>query len=66
MKDFPGSWQWRHWYVASFLLLNETLTEILARGCVSGEQCVNLQKDIGKDENGEYKWDYIDGWEELE
>lgn len=68
IRDYPGSWQWRHWYATScFLLLMERmLTEFLTRGCVSGEQCVNMQKTLGRDEDGEYRWDYIDGWEELE
>ncbi|KAL2169718.1 hypothetical protein VTG60DRAFT_5771 [Thermothelomyces hinnuleus] len=35
-------------------------------GCVSGEQVVNIQQKIGKDSNGEYRWDAIDGWEDLE
>jgi len=35
-------------------------------GCVSGEQVVNMQRKIGKDKNGEYNWDAIDGWEDLE
>ena len=42
------------------------LTEFWARGCVSGEQVVHLREKIGKDDNGEYRWDAIDGWEELE
>lgn len=36
------------------------------RGCVSGQQVMNIQQIIGKDGNGEYQWDMIDGWEELE
>ncbi|AEO54679.1 hypothetical protein MYCTH_2297494 [Thermothelomyces thermophilus ATCC 42464] len=35
-------------------------------GCVSGEQVVHIQQKIGKDSNGEYRWDAIDGWEDLE
>lgn len=35
-------------------------------GCVSGEQVMNMQNKIGKDKNGEYNWDTIDGWEDLE
>ncbi|AEO65689.1 uncharacterized protein THITE_119498 [Thermothielavioides terrestris NRRL 8126] len=35
-------------------------------GCVSGEQVVNMQEKLGVDKNGEYNWDMLDGWEELE
>ncbi|KAK0613104.1 poly polymerase and DNA-ligase Zn-finger region-domain-containing protein [Bombardia bombarda] len=35
-------------------------------GCVSGEQIQNMQNKIGKGSNGEYRWDALDGWEELE
>ncbi|KAL2129067.1 hypothetical protein VTI74DRAFT_8282 [Chaetomium olivicolor] len=35
-------------------------------GCVSGEQCTNMQKKLGKDSSGEYRWDMLDGWEELQ
>ncbi|KAK3335427.1 hypothetical protein B0T19DRAFT_7934 [Cercophora scortea] len=35
-------------------------------GCVSGEQIHNIREKIGQDAHGEYKWDFIDGWEELE
>jgi serine/threonine-protein kinase ATR len=38
----------------------------LYRGCVSGEQVVNMQNEIGQEFNGEYRWDAIDGWEDLE
>jgi serine/threonine-protein kinase ATR len=27
---------------------------------------VNLREEIGKAGNGEYNWDMIDGWEDLE
>lgn len=33
---------------------------------MSGEQVVNMQNEIGKDSKGEYRWDMIDGWEDLE
>jgi hypothetical protein len=36
------------------------------RGCVSGEQVTNMQNKISKMSEGEYQWDLIDGWEELE
>lgn len=36
------------------------------RGCVSGEQVTNMQNKIGKGSDGEYQWDMLDGWEELE
>ncbi|KAK4136964.1 zf-PARP-domain-containing protein, partial [Trichocladium antarcticum] len=35
-------------------------------GCVSGEQVTNMQSKIGKGSDGEYQWDMLDGWEELE
>ncbi|EGS22977.1 uncharacterized protein CTHT_0014560 [Thermochaetoides thermophila DSM 1495] len=35
-------------------------------GCVSGEQVVNMQKKYATDKPGEYNWEAIDGWEELE
>ncbi|KAK0729998.1 poly polymerase and DNA-ligase Zn-finger region-domain-containing protein, partial [Lasiosphaeris hirsuta] len=35
-------------------------------GCVSGSQVENLREKIGKDAKGEYRWDAIDGWEELD
>ena len=35
-------------------------------GCVSGQQIENMQRKIGKDKNGEYNWDALDGWEDLE
>ncbi|CAP67595.1 uncharacterized protein PODANS_1_14880 [Podospora anserina S mat+] len=35
-------------------------------GCVSGETISNLQEYLSKDKNGEYNWDMLDGWEELE
>jgi serine/threonine-protein kinase ATR len=39
---------------------------VSTRGCVSGEQVVNMQEKLGVDKNGEYNWDMLDGWEELE
>jgi hypothetical protein len=42
------------------------VTNILTRGCVSGEQISNIRNKIGQDKDGEYRWDAIDGWEELE
>jgi len=35
------------------------------RGCVSGHTIVNLQEKI-KGDDGEYQWDMIDGYEDLE
>lgn len=51
----------------SCLLVGEKpLTEVDTRGCVSGEQVVHVREKIGKNSKGEYNWDAIDGWEELE
>jgi hypothetical protein len=46
--------------------MRDTPTNLLTRGCVSGAQIVNLRKEIGRVGNGEYNWDAIDGWEDLE
>lgn len=37
----------------------------ITRGCVSGHTIVNLREKI-KDDKGEYQWDMIDGYDELE
>ncbi len=44
----------------------ESLTDGSFRGCVSGEQVVHMREKIGKNSKGDYNWDAIDGWEELE
>ncbi|EGZ76639.1 zf-PARP-domain-containing protein, partial [Neurospora tetrasperma FGSC 2509] len=35
-------------------------------GCVSGEQILNMRNMLDKDGTGDYQWDMLDGWEELE
>lgn len=36
------------------------------RGCVSGQQIENMREMLDKDGSGDYQWDMLDGWEELE
>lgn len=38
---------------------------VIHRGCVSGLKVTNLQESIS-DGGDEYKWEMIDGWEDLE
>ena len=38
----------------------------VCRGCVSGEQVLNIREAIATDVEDEYDWDKLDGWEELE
>ncbi len=61
-----GTGQFQRYFIfVCFLVVPGSLTRI-PRGCVSGHTITNLQEKIGKDAKGEYQWDFLDGWEELE
>ncbi|KAK4219052.1 hypothetical protein QBC37DRAFT_167332 [Rhypophila decipiens] len=34
-------------------------------GCTSGEIIKHIRADLGRDGNGDYDWDRLDGWEEI-